>query len=144
MMSTTTQKPAADPGVQLTGRFHRMVDALKLNGVQAIYGSRRSRHRTQLAWPTRLLLGTVALLVPALAGCEAGFNAPTLHFHPTAPGATVTTPGRAARLRLRDLLSAGHPADAYAGGEGHRHPEGTRVRQSLGLGVRVAGGLWCR
>jgi copper(I)-binding protein len=40
-----------------------------------------------------LLLGAVALLVSALAGCEAGFNAPTLHFHPAAPGATVTTAG---------------------------------------------------
>jgi hypothetical protein len=50
-----------------------------LNGAQAMYGSRRSRHRTQLAWPARLL-----------------------------------------------------------------HAQGTRVRQSRGLGVRIAGGLWCR
>jgi hypothetical protein len=62
-----------------SGRFHRMVYALKLNGVQAMYGSRRSRHRTQLAWPARLL-----------------------------------------------------------------HAQSTRVRQSLGLGVRIADGLWCR
>lgn len=47
---------------------------------------------TGTRWNRRLLLGAVALLVPALAGCEAGFNAPTLQFHPAAPGATVTTP----------------------------------------------------
>jgi copper(I)-binding protein len=41
----------------------------------------------------RCLLLAVALLVPALAGCEAGLNAPTLEFHPAAPGATVTTGG---------------------------------------------------
>jgi copper(I)-binding protein len=35
-----------------------------------------------------LLAGAVALLVvPALAGCEAGLNAPTLEFHPASGGA---------------------------------------------------------
>ena len=33
-------------------------------------------------WNRRLLFGAIAVLVPALAGCEAGFNAPTLEFHP--------------------------------------------------------------
>jgi copper(I)-binding protein len=40
-------------------------------------------------WNRRLLLGAVALLVPVLAGCEAGLNAPTLQFHPASNGATV-------------------------------------------------------
>ncbi len=44
-------------------------------------------------WYRRLLLAAVALLVPVLAGCEAGLDAPTLQFHPAAPGATVTTAG---------------------------------------------------
>ena len=44
-------------------------------------------------WNRRLLLGAVALLLPALAGCEAGLNAPTLQFHPAANGATVTHNG---------------------------------------------------
>jgi len=30
----------------------------------------------------RLLFGAIAVLVPVLAGCEAGFGAPTLEFHP--------------------------------------------------------------
>ena len=38
-------------------------------------------------WNRRLLFGVLAVLVPALAGCEAGLNAPTLEFHPAAFGA---------------------------------------------------------
>jgi copper(I)-binding protein len=41
----------------------------------------------------RLLLGVIAMLVPALAGCEAGLNAPTLQYHPAAPGTYTTTDG---------------------------------------------------
>jgi copper(I)-binding protein len=37
-------------------------------------------------WTRRLLFGAVAVLVPALAGCEAGANAPTQEFHPAAFG----------------------------------------------------------
>jgi copper(I)-binding protein len=33
-------------------------------------------------WNRRLLFGAMAVLVPVLAGCEAGFNAPTLEYHP--------------------------------------------------------------
>ena len=33
-------------------------------------------------WNRRLLFGALALLLPALAGCEAGNNAPTLQYHP--------------------------------------------------------------
>jgi copper(I)-binding protein len=35
----------------------------------------------------RAMFGAIALLVPALAGCEAGQNAPTLDFHPASNGA---------------------------------------------------------
>jgi copper(I)-binding protein len=34
-----------------------------------------------------MLFGALAVLVPALAGCEAGYNAPTLEYHPAAFGA---------------------------------------------------------
>jgi copper(I)-binding protein len=44
-------------------------------------------------WNRRLLLAAVALLLPALAGCEAGLNAPTLQFHPAANGTTVVHNG---------------------------------------------------
>jgi copper(I)-binding protein len=44
-------------------------------------------------WNRRLLFGAIALLVPALAGCEAGLNAPTLEFHPAAVGNSVIEDG---------------------------------------------------
>jgi copper(I)-binding protein len=40
-----------------------------------------------MRWKRRLLFGALAVLAPALAGCEAGFNAPTLEYHPAAFGA---------------------------------------------------------
>ena len=33
-------------------------------------------------WNRRLLFGAIAVLVPVLAGCEAGQDAPTLEYHP--------------------------------------------------------------
>jgi copper(I)-binding protein len=44
-------------------------------------------------WNRRMLLGVLAVLVPALAGCEAGLNAPTLDYHPAAFGAYATKNG---------------------------------------------------
>lgn len=44
-------------------------------------------------WTRRLLLGAIALLVPALAGCEAGLNAPTLEFHPASNGTSTVVNG---------------------------------------------------
>jgi copper(I)-binding protein len=38
-------------------------------------------------WKRRMLVGALVVLAPALAGCEAGFNAPTLEYHPAAFGA---------------------------------------------------------
>ena len=44
-------------------------------------------------WSRRLLFGALAVLVPALAGCEAGLNAPTLEYHPAAFGGYATHDG---------------------------------------------------
>jgi copper(I)-binding protein len=44
-------------------------------------------------WTRRLLVGAIAILVPALAGCEAGLNAPTLQFHPASNGVSTTING---------------------------------------------------
>jgi len=44
-------------------------------------------------WKRRMLFGALAVLAPALAGCEAGFNAPTLEYHPAAFGAYATKNG---------------------------------------------------
>ncbi len=48
----------------------------------------RSSHGSKVL--RRLLIGALALLIPVLAGCEAGNNAPTLEFHPAANGAYGT------------------------------------------------------
>jgi len=40
-----------------------------------------------MRWKRRMLLGALAVLAPALAGCEAGYNAPTLEYHQAAFGA---------------------------------------------------------
>jgi hypothetical protein len=48
---------------------------------------------TVTRWTRRLLVGALAILVPALAGCEAGLNAPTLQFHPASFGVSTTADG---------------------------------------------------
>ena len=44
-------------------------------------------------WTRGLLAGAIAILVPVLAGCEAGLNAPTLEYHPASFGLTTTVNG---------------------------------------------------
>ena len=44
-------------------------------------------------WTRRLLIGAIAILVPVLAGCEAGLNAPTLKFHPASSGVSTVVNG---------------------------------------------------
>jgi copper(I)-binding protein len=44
-------------------------------------------------WTRRLLIGAIAILVPTLAGCEAGLNAPTLDFHPASDGVSAVVKG---------------------------------------------------
>jgi len=65
-------------------------------------------------WNRRMLLGVLAVLVPALAGCEAGLNAPTLEFHPAAFGAYASTNG----ISISNAFVLGPPLNgpAVAGG----------------------------
>jgi len=56
-------------------------------------------------WNRRLLLGAIAVLVPALAGCEAGYNAPTLQFHPASSGVSTTVNG----ITIDNLFVLGAP-----------------------------------
>ena len=44
-------------------------------------------------WTRRLLIGAIAILVPALAGCEAGLDAPTLEFHQASFGTSTIFDG---------------------------------------------------
>jgi copper(I)-binding protein len=48
---------------------------------------------TVTRWNRRLLVGALAILIPALAGCEAGLNAPTLEFHPASFGVSTIVDG---------------------------------------------------
>jgi copper(I)-binding protein len=48
---------------------------------------------TVTSWNRRLLVGALAILVPALAGCEAGYNAPTLKFHQASYGVSTIVDG---------------------------------------------------
>jgi hypothetical protein len=56
----------------------------------------------------RLLLGAgvLALLIPAIAGCEAGQNAPTLEFHPASFGANTVFNG----ISITNAFVLGAPA----------------------------------
>lgn len=57
------------------------------------------------ALPRRLVLGAAAVLIPALAGCEAGNAAPTVQFHyPTDAAGTV-----AGDISIRNVFVLGAP-----------------------------------
>lgn len=53
-----------------------------------------------------LLIGALALLVPAIAGCEAGLNAPTLEFHEAASGAYASVDG----ISISNVFILGAPS----------------------------------
>jgi copper(I)-binding protein len=67
-----------------------------------------------MRWKRRMLLGALAVLVPALAGCEAGYNAPTLEYHPAAFGAYAMKNG----VSISNAFVLGPPLNgpAVAGG----------------------------
>lgn len=59
-------------------------------------------------WPRRLLIVAAAALVPAIAGCEAGNDAPTLNWHnPTDGVGTVTH-----AISIRNVFVLGAPGSA--------------------------------
>jgi copper(I)-binding protein len=68
-------------------------------------------------WTRRLLFGAVAVLVPALAGCEAGYNAPTLTYHPASTGVSTIIDGIAIdnAFVLGPQLNSQLPAGGEAG-----------------------------
>jgi copper(I)-binding protein len=68
-----------------------------------------------MRWNRCLLLGAMAMLVPALAGCEAGFNAPTQEFHQSSAGVSIVHNG----ISLNNLFVLGPPigAELPAGGQ---------------------------
>ncbi len=71
----------------------------------------------------RLLLGAgaLAVLMPAIAGCEAGNSAPTLEFHPAAAGSQTMVNG----IRISNVFVLGGPS-------------GSTVPRLVGRSFRVA------
>lgn len=63
------------------------------------------RSRLAGALPCRLVLVVAAALIPILAGCEAGNNAPTLAFHPPTDGAGTVV----GKLAIRNVFVLGAP-----------------------------------
>ena len=61
-------------------------------------------------WNRRLLIGAAALLLPALAGCEAGLNAPTLQYHQASNGTTIVTNN----IRIDNAFVLGSPPGTVA------------------------------
>jgi copper(I)-binding protein len=58
----------------------------------------------------RAFIVAVAALVPAVAGCEAGANAPTLQWHPPTGGASATlTSGSTGQIAIRNVFVLGAP-----------------------------------
>ena len=65
-------------------------------------GERRAR------LPRRLFVAAVAALIPALAGCEAGANAPTQQWHPPTNGAGTVVHG----IDIRNVFVLGAPVNS--------------------------------
>ncbi len=63
------------------------------------------RSRSGKAVARCLLIGALALLIPAVAGCEAGLNAPTLQFHPASSGAHAVV----SKITINDVFVLGAP-----------------------------------
>lgn len=85
-----------------TGAFYRPVTFIE-EAPAVIRGSRKTV-------VTGLLIGALALLIPAVAGCEAGLNAPTLEFHPASAGASANVNG----ISLSNVFVLGAPSGSSA------------------------------
>ena len=97
-------------------------------------------------WNRRLLLGAVAVLVPVLAGCEAGANAPTIEFHPASFGTSETVNG----VTIDDAfvlgpvpgsaLPAGGQAGVFLSIEADNNDQLTQVTTGAASSVQLVGG----
>ena len=63
----------------------------------------RASHGTTAAGRLLLGAGVLALLIPAIAGCEAGSDAPTLQFHPASAGQQTVFDG----IKITDAFVLG-------------------------------------
>lgn len=65
-------------------------------------------------------------LIPVLAGCEAGSNAPVLHWHPPTSGASATIKEGGGEIAIRNAFVLGAPVNATL-------PAGTSAGMFVGL-----------
>jgi copper(I)-binding protein len=65
------------------------------------------RSSRRAALPRRMLIAAAAALIPVLAGCEAGNNAPTLNWHHPTDGAEAVI----GSIAIRDVFVLGAPAN---------------------------------
>jgi hypothetical protein len=72
-----------------------------------IRSSHGADHR-RATLPRRLFIAAAAVLVPALAGCEAGTNAPTQQWHAPTDGAGTVAHG----IAIRNVFVLGAPVNA--------------------------------
>ncbi len=72
-----------------------------------IRSSHGADHR-RATLPRRLFITAAAVLVPALAGCEAGINAPTQQWHEPTDGAGTVAHG----IAIRNVFVLGAPENA--------------------------------
>jgi copper(I)-binding protein len=60
----------------------------------------------------RTCAAAAVALIPVLAGCEAGSNAPVLHWHPPTNGASATIKEGSGEIALRNAFVLGAPPNA--------------------------------
>lgn len=72
-----------------------------------IRNSQGAGHRRAVR-PRRLLIAVIAVLIPALAGCEAGVHAPTQQWHQPTNGAGTILHG----IAIRNVFVLGAPLNA--------------------------------
>src|SRR5580693_6567858 len=86
---------------------------------------------TRSSWPARRALRracavAAVALIPVLAGCEAGSDAPVLHWHPPTNGASATIHVGAGEIAIRNAFLLGGPGTATL-------PAGSSASMFVGL-----------
>src|SRR5262245_9981704 len=89
-------------------RFPTSRGTFRTRGEHAVISSARIRRHLPSAPLRRLLLVSAMALIPVLAGCEAGNDAPTLNFHVPTDAATA----EAGNIAIRNVFVLGAPLGA--------------------------------
>ena len=85
---------------------------LPLSGLTARSAAASRSARPGPAALRRACAVAAVALIPVLAGCEAGSNAPVLHWHPPTSGASATIKEGTGELAIRNAFVLGAPPNA--------------------------------